>query len=284
MAVITRDFTVELERRIRQRTNVIQVVLGPRQVGKTTGVLQLEAAGIGPMTYASADLPAPPTYEWISEQWQLARSRGGVLALDEVQKITGWSEVVKRLYDEERRAAQPLQVVLLGSASWLVQSGLTETLAGRFELVRVYHWSPIECRNAFGWNLDTYLQFGGYPAPAPLITEPNRWSTYIRDSIIEPMIARDLLGLRQIAKPALFRQTLELAMHYPAQELSLQKMLGQLQDFGNSTTLKGYLELLESGLILRALAKFSTKPLVRKSSSPKLLPMCPALMHAFQDP
>lgn len=285
---IARKFVPELARRIGQKQPFIQVVLGPRQVGKTTGVLEIERELGAPFYYCSADLPAPPGPDWIREQWNTARVKAaggfGIFALDEVQKIAGWGELVKSLFDEERRRSNPLQVILLGSASWTIQKGLTETLAGRFEMLRVPHWSFEECKRAFHWNLEQFLKYGGYPAPANLIHEEARWQQFIRDSIIEPMLSRDLFTLREVAKPALFRQLLHLALTYPAQEISLQKLLGQLQDKGNATTIKGYLELLEAGFIVKTLAKYTTRPITTKSSSPKILPLSPALIHAFTPP
>lgn len=288
MYVITRQFVAELHRRLNQKLPFIQVVLGPRQVGKTTGVLKLGKESAISFYYASADLPAAPGLDWVREQWNTARvqaeNKPGILAIDEIQKIAGWSEMVKSLFDEERRRTNPLQVILLGSASWTIQQGLTETLAGRFELIRVPHWGFEECKRAFNWNIEQFLKFGGYPAPVELIHEESRWQQFIRDSIVEPMLSRDLLTLRDVAKPALFRQLLQLALSYPAQEMSLQKLLGQLQDKGNATTIKGYLELLEAGFVLKILPKYTTRPITTKSSSPKILPLSPALIHAFTPP
>ncbi len=236
--------------------------------------------------YATADSPVPPGAEWIIAEWQKALLAGEktILILDEIQKVKGWSETIKELYDKERRKEIPLQVILLGSASWHIQSGLSETLSGRYELIRVPHWSFEEHIKLSNWNLDQYLQFGGYPAPAAIIDEPKRWMQLLRDSIIEPVLSRDLLSLKQISKPALFRQTLELICRHPAQEISLQKLLGQLQDSGNTTTIRGYIELLEAGFIIKSLPKFSTRAITLKSSSPKLIPLCPALVHAFESP
>jgi predicted AAA+ superfamily ATPase len=148
-------------------------------------------------------------------------------------------------------------------------------------MLRAYHWTYRECAQAFGWDLPTYLKFGGYPVPAPMIDDPDRWQQFLLDSIIGPMLSKDILPLKQIAKPALFRQAFALAMSYPAQEISINKLLGQLQDGGNTTTIRSYLDLMESGYTIRLLEKYSARPLVRKSSSPKLVPQCPALIHAF---
>lgn len=298
MSDYVRPFVGELKRRLDQALPFIQAVVGPRQVGKTTGVLQLQQQINLPFYYATADLPAPPSFGWLEEQWMTARAlagpSGAVLVLDEIQKVQSWSQAVKKLFDEERRLAKsdyqntgptekrgPLRVVILGSASWNLQAGLTETLAGRFELLRVHHWSYRECQQVYGWDVDTFLKFGGYPAAAHLIDEVSRWQSFMRDAIIEPMLSRDLLSIREVQKPALFRQTLQLALGYPAQEISLQKLLGQLQQGGNTTTIKGYLELLEAGFVLKVLGKYSTRPLSRKTSSPKLVPLAPALVQAF---
>lgn len=282
---ITRQFVHVLQNRLAEPLNFIQVVIGPRQVGKTTGVQSIVEHWQGPKVYAAADLPSPPSPAWIQEQWDKARAMGEntLLVLDEIQKVERWSEVVKNNFDADRKK-RSIKVVLLGSASLSLQAGLTESLAGRFELIKVYHWNYLECHQAFGWNMDTFLQYGGYPGPAELIRDPLRWQQFIRDSIVEPVLARDVTNLRTITKPALFRQTFELALSYPAQEVSFQKFLGQLQDKGNASTIKGYLELLEGAFVLRLLYKFSIRPLSVKSSSPKILPLSPALMHTFKEP
>ena len=282
---IKRDFTNLLESRLLESPQFIQVVVGPRQIGKTTGLNQIVKSWKGPSLMVSADSVSPPNADWINLQWVRARALGNntLFVVDEIQKIPQWSENVKRLYDEDR-ATRRLQVVLLGSASLSLQKGLNESLAGRYELIKATHWTFLECQNAFQWTIDEFLQFGGYPAAADLIHDVFRWQSYIRDSIIEPVISRDIQTLVTVNKPALFRQTFELAMGYPAQEISLQKLLGQLQDSGNATTVKHYLELFEGAFLLRCLQKYSTKTLRIKASSPKILPMTSALVHAFKNP
>ncbi len=250
---------------------------------------QLMSQWDGPSLYFTADLPHILSRSWIQECWQKARAAQNnesqiLLILDEVQRVPDWSIEVKALFDDERARKNPIKIVLLGSASWLLAQGLNETLAGRFEYIRASHWSLAESIQCFDWNLDKFLKFGGYPAASEFITDIDRWQDYIRDSIIEPMLSRDILPLKNIGKPALFRQTLALSMSYPAQELSLSKMLGQLQEKGNTTTIKGYLELLESGFVIKSLEKFSTRHFTKKSSIPKILPLCPALIHAYTDP
>ena len=293
MNEIVRNFKVLLEKRLQDLShldpsaNLIQVLLGPRQVGKTTAVQQIAKTWQGPVVFASADTPFAPDQEWVRSQWQKARSykdKDTLLILDEIQKVNHWSSMVKVLIDEERQRRSGMRIVLLGSASWTIEAGLGDTLAGRFEITRAFHWTCLECVQAFNWDLDTYLKFGGYPVPAQFIDDPARWRQFILDSIIEPMLSKDILPLRQVAKPALFRQSFALAMSYPAQEVAIHKLLGQLQDRGNSTTIKSYLEMMAAGYAIRLLEKFSTRPLSRKSSSPKLLPLCSALVHAFVRP
>lgn len=244
----------------------------------------MEAAGI-PARFASADDPALRDRAWLAVEWDSARrlvdaGRPALLVLDEVQKITGWSETVKRLWDEDSAVRSALRVVVLGSAPLLVQRGLTESLAGRFEVIRVSHWSYAEMREAFGWDLDRYLYFGGYPGAAALIDEPERWLSYIRDSLIETTISRDVLLLQPVQKPALLRQLFRLACDYSGQIVSYTKLLGQLQDVGNTTTLAHYLELLEGAGMVRGVRKYSGSRVRQRGSSPKLLALNTALMTA----
>lgn len=285
VTAIKRDFTKVIESRLTESSRFIQVVVGPRQVGKTTGLQQISKSWNGSTLMVSADSVSPPNTEWINLQWIRARALGEntLFVIDEIQKIPQWSEIVKRLYDEDR-ADGHLKVVLLGSASLSLQKGLNESLAGRFELIKVTHWSFSECRQAFQWTMNEFLQFGGYPAAEKLIHDVFRWQSYIKDSIIEPVISRDIQALVTVQKPALFRQTFELAMGYPAQEISLQKLLGQLQESGNATTIKHYLELFEGAFLVRCLQKYSKKPYRIKASSPKILPLTSALIHAFKNP
>jgi predicted AAA+ superfamily ATPase len=197
-----------------------------------------------------------------------------------VQKAVGWSESVKRLWDEDTRARRSLKVVLLGSTPLLVQRGLTESLAGRFEVLHLPHWSFAEMRAAFGFSLDQYVYFGGYPGAAPLVHEPGRWRRYILDSLVETTIARDVLLLTRVDKPALLRRFFELGCRYSGQVLSYTKMLGQLHDAGNTTTLAHYLDLLGSAGLLIGLLKFSGRAARQRGSSPKLQVLNTALMSA----
>ncbi len=282
---VTRQFTEVLRKRLAEPLNFIQVVIGPRQVGKTTGLRQIVATWPSPIRMVSADDVSPPSADWIEMNWRMARAmgHGAVLAIDEIQKVPGWSAVVKRLFDADR-ADRALKVVLMGSASLTLQQGLADSLAGRYELIRAEHWNLAECHEAFGWNLDTFLKFGGYPGAAELTHDVPRWRAFVRDAIVEPVLIKDLLAFAFIAKPALFRQTFDLAMAYPAQEVSLQKLLGQLQEAGNVSTIKHYLDVFESAFLLRTLRKFTGSTVRSRASMPKLLPMNTALVHALHDP
>ena len=279
-----RPYAEELARRLAEPRRFIQVVTGARQVGKTTLVQQV-AEGIGvPVRFASADEPTLRGPDWVATQWEAARlatgTTGGLLVLDEVQKAVGWAESVKRLWDEDSRAGRELRVVLLGSAPLLVQQGLTESLAGRFEVVHLPHWSLAEMRAAFGFTLEQYVVFGGYPGAAPLVGEPERWRRYILDALVETTIARDVLLLTRVDKPALLRRLFELGCRYSGQVLSYTKMLGQLHDAGNTTTLAHYLELLGAAGLLTGLPKYSGSAVRRRASSPKLQVLNTALMSA----
>ncbi len=271
--------------RLNEPRRFIQVVAGPRQAGKSTLVQQVTQRLAAPVRQASADEPTLRGAAWIAQQWEAARlsiesQAGAVLVLDEIQKIPAWSETVKCLWDEDTRAKRPLKVVLLGSAPWLIAQGLTESLAGRFETITLSHWSFSEMRAAFGWSLDEFVFYGGFPGAAPLITEPARWSRYILDSLIETALARDVLLLTRVDKPVLLRRLFELACRYSGQVLSYTKMLGQLQDAGNTTTLAHYLELLAGAGMVRGLPKYAGDVARSRGSSPKLQVLNTALMTA----
>ncbi len=278
-----RPYARVLAERLAEPRRFLQIVAGPRQVGKSTLVQQVADGLDVPVRYVSADEPTLRAADWIGQQWEAARldaagNAGAVLVLDEIQKIPGWSETVKRLWDEDTRNKRPLKVVLLGSAPLLIARGLTESLAGRFETLRLPHWSYAEMRTAFGFDLEEYLYFGGYPGAAPLIRDPARWSRYVADSLIETSISRDVLLLTRVDKPALLRRLFQLACCYSGQVLSYTKMLGQLQDAGNSTTLAHYLDLLAGAGMVCGLPKFAGDVARSRGSSPKLQVLNTALM------
>ncbi len=271
--------------RLAEPRRFIQVVAGPRQVGKTTLVQQVcEGSGL-PVQFSSADEPTLRGQEWIAQQWDIARlkseSQGAILVLDEVQKIPGWSEAVKRLWDEDTRKTIPIKVILLGSAPLLIQRGLSESLAGRFEVLHLPHWSAQEMREAFGWSVQQSIFYGGYPGAAPLITDHDRWVRYVRDSLIETTLSRDVLLLSRVDKPALLRRMFELGCRYSGQILSYTKMIGQLQDAGNTTTLAHYLELLSAAGMLTGIPKYAGEVVRSRGSSPKLQVLDTALFSAM---
>jgi predicted AAA+ superfamily ATPase len=262
----------------------LQIVIGPRQVGKTTAARQAAARSECPCHYASADDALPPGPEWIEAQWNAALRLAAHcetpawLILDEIQKVRGWSEEVKRLWDADTTGK--IQPLLLGSSALLLQKGLSESLAGRFFLHRCSHWSWPEMRDAFGWDLETWLVFGGYPGAANYIGDPELWMRYISDSLIDTTLSRDILQLETVAKPALLRHLFGLAAHYPSQVLSFNKMLGQLVDAGNTTTLSHYLQLLGQAFLITGLSAYSGGEVRRRASSPKLIVQNNALVTA----
>ena len=228
------------------------------------------------------------TVRWIEQQWEAARllvaqadRNGAVLVLDEIQKVPDWSEMVKYLWDEDTRLDRPLKVVTLGSAPLLVRRGLGESLSGRFESIPLPHWSFGEMRAAFGWEVEEYVFYGAYPGAASLAGQPDRWVRYMRDSLIEPVLSRDILLLSRVDKPALLRQVFELGCAYSGQILSYNKMLGQLQDAGNTTTIARYLDLLGGAGLVTGLQKYAGAAVRRRASSPKLQVLNTALMTAL---
>lgn len=261
---------------LREEPRLLQVLVGARQTGKSTAAEQIAARWAGPARRASADLPLPPGPDWIETQWELARRdaqrdrRPLLLVLDEVQKVRGWSEVVKSCWEQDRRARRGIRTLLLGSSALLVQRGLTESLAGRFFLHRCPHWSLTECDRAFGWDLDRFLFFGGYPGAAALADDEEAWRRYVADALVETAIARDVLALQPVGKPALLRQLFGLSVQHPAEIVSYTKMLGTLQDAGNTVTLAHYLRLLEACFLVSGIERVTGAPR-RRGSSPKLV-------------
>lgn len=284
-ALVERSVVERLLTRLTRDPELIQVVTGPRQVGKTTAARQLAARWDGPARYAAADLPLPPGPEWIETQWLLARRETGkrpvLLVLDEVQKVAGWAESVKALWDEDRAKDRALKIVLLGSSALLLSAGTNESLAGRFFLHRCLHWSAAECEAAFGWDLERWLLFGGYPGAAPLVDDEQDWRAYVVDSLVETVLARDVLAMQRITKPTLLRHLFALSARFPAQILSYNKMLGQLQDAGNTTTLSHYLRMLETAYLVSGLERYSAGAARSRGSSPKLILWNNALVTAL---
>ncbi|MEO6812934.1 MAG: ATP-binding protein [Ginsengibacter sp.] len=265
-----------LEKRITEPRKFIQVIMGPRQVGKTTLISQLLENSKIPFHSSSADATASSNFSWLEQQWETARlkmdqleSKQFLLVIDEIQKISNWSETVKLLWDTDTKNKRNLKVILSGSSRLLLQQGLTESLAGRFESTYMGHWSFNEMHKAFGWNVNQYVWFGGYPGSASLIEDEERWKRYIQDSLIETSISKDILMLTRVDKPALMKRLFELGCLYSGQILSYTKMLGQLQDAGNTTTLSHYLTLLDTAGLLAGIEKFTANVVRTRASSPK---------------
>ena len=278
-----------LKERVLEPRKFMQVLAGPRQVGKSTLVGQVLAQVSIPHVIEVADAVDPKDSDWIHRIWEAARTtmmiRGigeYLLVIDEVQKIENWSEVVKKEWDADTRNHVNLKVVLLGSSRLLLKKGLTESLAGRFELIRMPHWSYTEMRDAFGLTLDEYIYYGGYPGPAHMIHDERRWRKYIKDSLVSPAIEKDVVMTSNIYKPALMKQLFELGCTYSAEILSLTKLMGQLQDAGNVTTLAAYLDILDQCALLTGLQKYANDEARKRASIPKYQVYNNALLTAYK--
>lgn len=265
-----------IKSRLEEPRRFIQVVMGPRQVGKTTVVKQVLKDLDLPFQHFSADNVPSSDGTWIAECWNAVRTikeaknlNSIILVIDEVQKITNWSEIVKKEWDSDTFNDIDIKVLLLGSSRVMLERGLSESLAGRFEEIRMTHWSYQEMKDCFGFTLNQYLFYGGYPGAATLINDPDRYLQYVQSSIIDATINKDILMDTSIAKPALLRQTFELGAAYSGQLLSLTKMLGELQDAGNTVTLSGYVNLLDESGLLRGVQKYSVDMARRRASVPK---------------
>jgi predicted AAA+ superfamily ATPase len=299
-----------LRQRLDESPTFMVVIAGPRQIGKSTLVRQVLAGR--PATFVAVDQPLPelvdpftgsrvgaglstqiipgaqPTAEWLVNQWTHARAKARVLpegqqyvlAIDEIQKIPRWSEVVKGLWDADRAEALAMHVILLGSSPWLMQKGLTESLAGRYEPIRMTHWSYPEMQAAFDFSLDEYFYFGGYPGSAGLIRNERRWREYVRGALIHPNIEKDILQMTRVDKPALLKTLFELGCAYSGQIISYTKLQGQLQDAGNTVTLAHYLDLLSQAGLLTGLSKYAIQKHRQRASSPKLNALNTALISA----
>lgn len=283
-----KQFNIVLSR-IKEPRGKIQVVVGPRQVGKSTLMDQVLAQCPIPYSLAKADNVDSNDPNWIKRVWESARGTMTVkketehlLVIDEIQKITNWSEAVKEEWDWDCTNKLQLKVVLLGSSRLMIQSGLSESLAGRFELIRMGHWSLAEMQDAFGFSLDQYMYFGGYPGAAQFVHDETRWKRYIKDSIITPAVEKDIKLTTNIYKPVLMKRLFHLSCNYSALELSLTKMLGQLQDAGNVTTLANYLGILEQCQLVCGLQKYANDEARKYNSSPKYQVFNNALLTANQ--
>ncbi len=267
-----------LSSRIAEPTPLIQVMVGPRQVGKTTA---LKAALDGRGIYHTADYPVPMSFEVLAEWWKEAeKDPSRLLAVDEIQKIPGWSEMLKKLWDE----SSDMKVVVTGSSSLIVEKGLKESLAGRFEIIRADHWNRKEAMETFGLSQEQFIEYGCYPGAVPFLDDLPRWGNYVRDAIVEPALGRDLLQLHPVDNPALLRQVFGTAVSLPAQVVSLQKIQGSLQSKGSLPTLSHYLQLLAEAFLVTAVQKYTSSTLRSKKSIPKLITHDNGLIRAFERP
>jgi predicted AAA+ superfamily ATPase len=271
-----RSYLQKLTKVMNEPKRFIQVLVGPRQIGKTTLISQLVQEIAIPYIFESADAVAASDRTWIEQVWNNTRETikepnidEYLLVIDEIQKIDNWSEIVKRLWDEDMRNGVNIKVILLGSSRLLIQQGLTESLAGRFELTYLGHWSFTEMESAFGFTAEQYVWFGGYPGSAGLINDEERWKNYVSNALIETSISKDILMLTRVDKPALMKRLFELGCVYSGQILSFTKILGQLSDAGNTTTLSHYLQLLDTAGLLGGIEKFAADVIRKRSSSPK---------------
>lgn len=310
MSRYRRPLVAAITERLTEKPERLIAVLGPRQSGKTTAVRQalsaipqrwrmvaFESGGTdessdepGPIDAGATAGPharrpsAPRDARWLAEVWEQCRQRanespaGYVLVLDEIQALPNWSAIVKAFWDADRAAGCPLHVVILGSAPWQIQDGLNESLMGRFEQIVSPHWSFTEMASAFGFSLDEYVFYGGYPGAARRAHDHDEWHRYVRSGLVEPNIERDVLAMTRVDKPALLRRLFDVGAHYSGQILSYNKMLGQLHDAGNTTTLARYLQLLSHAGLLTGLSMHTQRVVSAKASTPKLNVLNTALM------
>jgi uncharacterized protein len=319
----TRLEEAKLKSRLSETVRLINILAGPRQVGKTTIVRDIIPPNSPKGFYVSVDEEpntstmlvgqssneiSPPQKrdaDWLRFYWQEARDRANkwrahclemsgqakldaktepyVFAIDEIQKIEQWSDVVKGLWDADRANNINMHVVLLGSAPLLMQKGLSESLAGRYEVIHVNHWGFTEMQQAFDFSLEQYIYFGGYPGSASFIGDESRWRNYVRESLIQPNIEKDILQMVRIKNPMLLKQLFELGCHYSGQELSLTKMISALNEAKHTETLADYLGLLAQAKLLAGLQKYAVQEVRKRNSAPKLNVFNTALMSAIQD-
>ena len=280
----------ELRNRLSEKRNKIQVLSGPRQVGKSTLVKQVLKEIEIPYLLVSADDVSHDNSSWITEIWNTARSIMKVkkhdvfiLIIDEIHKIKNWSEAVKKEWDADTFNDLELRVVILGSSRLLIKDGLTESLTGRYELIRMSHWSYDEMRDAFGFDLEHYIYYGGYPGGASLVNNERRWRQYMKDSIVTPAIEKDILMTKIVYKPQLMKQLFELGCTYSGEEISLTKLLGQLKDVGNVTTLANYLATLDESRLLCGMQKYANDNARKYNSIPKMMVYNTALLSALSN-
>lgn len=289
LRMIIRDVFYELQSRMQEPRRFIQVLAGPRQVGKTTLVEQFAAQSVVPVTSVTTEMADTNNKQWISLQWERVRSQMQVLGqaehiliIDEIHKINNWSETIKKEWDADTRNKVNIKLILLGSSRLLLKDGLTESLLGRFELIRVGHWSFAEMQKAFGFTLNQYIYFGGYPGAATFVENEKRWRKYVNASIVDPAIENDVLMTTRIYKPALLRSLFDLGCAYSGELLSYNKIVGQLQDKGSIVTIANYLQVLGEANLLAGIQKFAGDIARQYQSTPKFQVFNNALLSAYQ--
>ncbi len=284
MDTIQLPFTDEIKKRLKEPKMLMQFIIGPRQVGKTTGIESILEDYPGPTHYLLVEDEPIRNLNWLQKQWWYTQSLGAnaLLVLNEIQKVTYWAEGLKALWDESKKKKKPLKCVFLGSSSLDLSRGTRESLAGRFEVIQVPHWDyTLSKKLITSFSFEAFLRQGGYPGSYAFLTNKERWHQYMKSSIIESVLTKDIFGANTIKKPVLFRQLIELLASYPAQEVSYTKLLGQLQESGNVEIIKHYLKLLENAFLFCGLEKYSPKKVLLKASSPKIIPMCPSLIEVL---
>ena len=265
-----------LESRMAESRRTIHVVMGPRQVGKSTMIDQFVEHTSVPYSLFSADGVGKTNTDWISEKWYEVRTKmmlhgenEHILIIDEIQKIAGWSETVKKEWDQDTRDKRNLKVILLGSSRLLIQKGLEESLEGRYETLKMGYWEWEEMREAFGFTMEQFIYFGGFPGLAPYINDEDRWRRMMEDSIISPILNRDILDIEEIRNPSLLRQVFEIGSMYSAQELSLNKMQGVVNS-GTVPTISSYLRILDETMLVKPLYKYDNSTIKTRNSVPKM--------------
>lgn len=274
--MFTRSHLEILKSRIQEPRRTMQVIMGPRQIGKSTMIGQFANITTTPYNLFTADGVGKTNTSWISQKWHQSRmemdirhEEEHILIIDEIQKILGWSEIVKMEWDRDTRENRNLKVILLGSSKLLIQKGLDESLAGRFETIKMGYWEWEEMKTAFGFTLDEYIYFGGFPGLAPYIHDEERWRKMMEDSIVSPILTKDIFEVEEIRNPSLFRQVFELASIYSGREMSLTKMQGVVNN-GTVPTVGSYLDIMDKTMLAKPLHKFEPSQVGQKNSVPKL--------------
>lgn len=282
----------------------IQLLTGPRQVGKTTLLLELAGDLGDTAVYAAADGPEASLPGFWERLWQRVEEGAGrhgraVLLLDEAHVLDDWAARLKGRWDRVRRTRLPVHVVATGSSALRLATASRESLAGRFERTTLGHWDARALSDVFGMDplaaAEEVVRYGAYPgaleyrgwrpsaraaAARHRAPDEGRWRAYVRDAILEPAIGRDLLALAQVRKPGLLRQVFGVCIASPAQVVSLQKIQGQLQDRGALETVAHYLALLEEAFLVAPLPKFAATAARQRASPPKLVTLSNALLAA----